>query len=195
MSWIACFARALVFCHAPEPRPVHRGAGPFARGVARHQRELMHRHEQAVALGVGDLDAIGLLPVQGQALHAAIDADAVILVHHVVADLQGRQLGEREPAGALEAAPAAAIAREDLVVGEHREAGRLERESLRDEPDAERGAGVSSISASRSRWPGLSHRITAWMSFAPSSARCALSRSIDRCTGSAGAHSMNRDRA
>ncbi len=46
--------------------PMHRGTRAFAGRVSRHHRELLHRHEQPVALGVRDLDAIGLLSSRGR---------------------------------------------------------------------------------------------------------------------------------
>ena len=122
---------------------MQRRAGALAGGVARHQRQLLHRHEQPVALGVGDVEAVGLLPVQAQALHAAVDADAVVLVHHVVARPQRGELGQREAPRPPEAAPPAPVAREDLVVGEHGQPGGGQREPRRDQPHAQRGPGLA----------------------------------------------------
>ncbi len=123
--------------------PVDRGPRALARGVARDQRELLHRDEQAVGLGVAELDAVGLLAVQGQPLHPAVDADPVVLVHHVVADLERGQLGDRETARLLEPAPAPAVAREDLVVGQDGEAGGAQREARGDQPHPQGRAPVA----------------------------------------------------
>ena len=79
-------------------------------------------------------------PSSVRRFEAAIDADAVVLVHHVVAELERRQLGEREPARAAQPAAAPLVSREDLVVGEDREARAAQREARRDQPHAERGA-------------------------------------------------------
>src|SRR5438034_1209598 len=79
--------------------------------------------------GVRDLQAVGLLPRERQALHAPIDAHAVVLVHHVIAGLERGQLRRGEPARASGPPPAAAVSGKDLVVGHHRHAGVLPDEA------------------------------------------------------------------
>ncbi len=103
----------------------------------------MDRHIQAIALGIENLDTVGLLTIQRQSLHAAIDANAVIFVHDIVADFQGRELGDRQAAGPFETPAAAAVACKDLVVGEDGEPRVLEREALRDQADAQGGGGFA----------------------------------------------------
>jgi hypothetical protein len=125
------------------PERVDRGPGAVARRVARDERELEHRHVEHVLARVRQLEAVGLLAREREPLHAAIDADAVVLVNDEVTGLERGQLGRGEAAGTFRPAPAAPVPGKDLVVGEQRDAGVLPGEAGGDEPDAERGAGVA----------------------------------------------------
>jgi hypothetical protein len=124
------------------PERVDRGPRAVAGRIPRDERELVHRHVEQVLGGVRQLEAVGLLARERQPLHAAVDADAVILVHDEVAGFQRRELGGGEAARAPCPPPPAPVAREYLVVGEQGDAGVPPRETRRYEPDAERGAGI-----------------------------------------------------
>ncbi len=99
-------------------------------GIALDQVEAVHRHEEARVVRVLDAQELALDAAQLELDQAAVDPDAVVGVHQVVA---GAQVPERLDGHALGpgGAPAALLARpEDLLLGHHGELQGRQREAL-----------------------------------------------------------------
>ena len=100
-------------------------------GVALHQVEPVHGHEEARVLGVLDAQELAGDAAQLELDQPAVDADPVLGVHQVVAR---RELGERVDGGAVgpaRGAPPLLLARtEDLLLGDHGELLDRQREAL-----------------------------------------------------------------
>ncbi len=110
----------------------------FLGGVALHHAQLIDRNEEPVGAGVVDLDALGVLAVERDPLESAVDADPMVQVHHVLARLERHEIADRGARGRHAASAPAAVAREDLVIGEDGEARGREHESRREGADVHR---------------------------------------------------------
>ena len=111
----------------------------FRTDVALHQRQAVHRDEEAIAAVVLDAQELVLLAPRRTDVEQhqpAVDADAVLAVHEVVAGLQLRERLERRRLAHrhLRAAPLARA--EDLFLGDDDGAREREHEALGDRRDA-----------------------------------------------------------
>ena len=140
LDGLARFRLRLLPRGAAEPRD-ERGATLFGR-VALDHAELVDWNEEAIALRVVDLDALGVLPVERDPLQPPVDADPVVQVDHVLSGLERHEIADRGARRARPPAPAAPVPREDLVIREDREAGRREDEARRDRAHVDRDEAV-----------------------------------------------------
>jgi hypothetical protein len=109
-------------------RGFRRGAG-----VAADQVQLRHRHVQAVALGVFDVEELAGHAADVHRDQAAIAADAVVLVDDRRALGQLAEVADDRfglAAGALAAARLGGALGEQLALGEHARARVVEREAV-----------------------------------------------------------------
>src|SRR5690606_22697215 len=130
-------------------RMQRRGFGRGA-GIAVDQVQLRDRHVQAVALGVFDVEVFAGLAASLQRDQPAVAADTVVLVDDRRAFGQLAEVADDRlwfAAGALAAAWLGSALREQLALGEDRDARRVERETVleRGHRDGEAGPGDARI--------------------------------------------------
>ena len=92
---MAFFTRALVFCHCCVPSRFSTGFTPFGRAILLHQVQPRQRNIQARALGILQDHEFGRAAVFLRNLfQSLVLADAVLDVHHVIADGEIAKVGE-----------------------------------------------------------------------------------------------------
>ena len=77
--------RALRACQLPPPRPIELDPA-FLRAIARQQIDVFHRQEQLGVVGVVDFETVMRRAGRLNRLQAGKAADAVIDMHHQVAE-------------------------------------------------------------------------------------------------------------
>ncbi len=83
------------------------------------------------------------MPAHREPLGAAIDADPVVDVHHVVARLERHEIRDRDPGAEAAAGAPAAEAAEDLVIGEDAKADVTPQEPARQSSDFDLGVDLA----------------------------------------------------
>ena len=138
-----------------DPRYVAVGAG-----IALHLAHPVHRHEQPRLLGVLDAQELARDTAQLEVDEAAVDADAVLGVHEVVARRELRERLERGARGPGRVHRGAAFGArsEDLLLGDEREAVRGQREALGERGGADLDAPGRRPAPARARL-GLDRRV------------------------------------
>ena len=114
--------RGLAFGPAGAAQPVERGLDAFDARVLLHEVQALDRQQQRARLGVLDLHELALLPLDRHALQSLEAADAVVRVHHRVAELQVPQVGEERLARLAARGGRAALLAEDLLLRVDRQA-------------------------------------------------------------------------
>ena len=102
----------------------------FAPGIFLDLREVFELDEQRHAVAVLDLQHFALHVADFDLRHPDVAADAVIDVDHVIAGLQRVDVMQRHDILELHEAAAAAHAAEDVVIDQHRQLGRGQREAV-----------------------------------------------------------------
>ena len=150
--------------------------------------DAIERHvEPIAALVLDDRDFDRALPDEDR-LDAAIDADAVLEMHDVVAVLERHRVERRGAADVPARAANAPLAAEDLVIGENAKTGALAALRRNEKAAIEhadrqrrrrRDRVYSSLSSSsrRSHWPSLSQRMIVGMPSRTRRLSCLMSRS------------------
>ncbi len=144
------FLRALPLDFSQETPPSLSSAGltPFRADIALHQAEPVHRQIELVAAGILQQQEVAADTADADVLQAAVQADAVVDMHHVIARLEFGQRGQDLLLAHLgDAAPPDPLA-EQLFLGDQDQAGIREPETAGDVADQD-GDGRSRRSALR----------------------------------------------
>jgi hypothetical protein len=112
--------------------------------VAADLVQLRHRHVQLVAVGVLQMQEFGFALAQVHVGEADVAADAVLQMHHRIADLQFGQIAQEVLGSDLATVALAArtrLRRVELAFGHQREWWRLQHEAFGQRPDGDRQCG------------------------------------------------------